>query len=125
MPESWRAIPVNKRRIFASLTISAGLVCAPVTFIGKLSAGDNGQSGHFKFQPESLVLSRSVYLGTASTVTIGETLPRGCPGGPNGSFVVAVPTTTNGTTSVTVPCGVATDNGEAPNLLPLPTVVLA
>jgi hypothetical protein len=117
MPEPWRAIPVNKRRVFASLTISLGLVCAAVTFIGKLSAGDNGQSGHFKFQPESLVLSRSVYVGTASTVTIGETLPRGCAGGANGSTVVAVPTTSNSTTNVTVPCGIASDNGEAPNLL--------
>jgi hypothetical protein len=36
--------------------------------------------------------------------------------GPNGSTVVAVPTTANGTTNVTVPCGIATDDGEAPNL---------
>jgi hypothetical protein len=117
MRAPWRATFVNKRRTIASLTISAGLVFAAATFIGKLSADDDGRSGHFKFQPESLVLSRSVYVGTASTVTIGETLPRGCPGGPNGSFVVNVPTTTNGTTSVTVPCGIASDNGEAPNLL--------
>lgn len=84
MPEPWSAIAVNKRRVLASLTISAGLVCAAVTFIGKLQAGDNGQSDHFKFQPESPVLSRSVYVGTASTVTVGETLPSGCPGGANG-----------------------------------------
>jgi hypothetical protein len=107
---------VNKRRIFAFLIISAVLGFAAVTFIGKLSAGDDGHSAHFKFQPDSLVLSRSVYVGTASTVTIGETLPRGCAGGANGSTVVAVPTTSNGTTNVTVTCGVATDNGEAPNL---------
>jgi hypothetical protein len=107
---------VNKRRVFAFLTVSVGIGFAAVTFIGKLSAGDDGQSGFFKFQPESLVLSRSVYEGTASTVTIGETLPRGCAGGAKGSTVVAVPTTTNSTTNVTVPCGVATDNGEAPNL---------
>jgi len=62
------------------------------------------------------VLSRSVYEGTASTITIGEVLPRGCAGGPNGSTVVAVPLTAGGTTNVTVTCGVATDNGEAPNL---------
>jgi hypothetical protein len=43
-------------------------------------------------------------------------LPRGCAGGPNGSTIVAVPTTTGGVVNVTVPCGVATDNGEAPNL---------
>ena len=62
------------------------------------------------------MLSRSVYEGTAATVTIGEVLPRGCAGGPNGSTVVAVPLTAGGTTNVTVTCGVATDNGEAPNL---------
>jgi hypothetical protein len=83
--------------------------------VSKISAdGDN--SSHFKFQPDTLVLSRSVYVGTASTIAIGESLPLGCPGGPNGSTVVAVPTTTNGTTNVTVTCGVASDNGEFPNL---------
>jgi hypothetical protein len=93
------------------------LALAAATFISKLSADDNRDANHFKFQPESLVLSRSVYVGTASTVNIGETLPRGCAGGPNGSTVVAVPTTTGTTTNVTVTCGVAVDNGEAPNLL--------
>jgi len=83
-----------------------------------LFADDNkdGDSRHFEFKPNSLVLSRSVYEGTASTVTIGETLPRGCAGGPNGSTVVAVPLTAGGTTNVTVTCGIASDNGEAPNL---------
>jgi hypothetical protein len=85
----------------------------------KVLAGDGNSAGaspHFAFNPNSLVLSRSVYVGTASTVTIGETLPRGCAGGPNGSTVVAVPLIAGGTTNVTVTCGVATDNGEAPNL---------
>lgn len=68
-----------------------------------------------QFVPNSLVLTRSVYEGTADTVTIGETLPPGCAGGPNGSTVVNVPTTTGGTTAVTVPCGIASDNGEFPN----------
>jgi len=83
-----------------------------------LFADDNkdGDSRHFEFKPNSLVLSRSVYEGTASTVTIGETLPRGCAGGPNGSTIVAVPLTAGGTTDVTVTCGIASDNGEAPNL---------
>jgi hypothetical protein len=65
--------------------------------------------------PGTLVVSRSVYEGKASTVTIGETLPLGCEGGLTG-LTVNVPTTTGGTTPVTVPCGVATDNGEYPNL---------
>jgi len=70
----------------------------------------------FFFVPNTLVLTRSVYGGNANTVTIGENLPPGCAGGANGSTVVAVPTTTPGvTTNVTVPCGIASDNGEFPN----------
>ncbi len=69
----------------------------------------------FQFVPGSLVVSRSVYEGQASTVTIGETLPLGCEGGTTG-LTVNVPTTTGGTTPVNVPCGVASDNGEYPNL---------
>lgn len=74
------------------------------------------QAEDFQFVPDSLVLSRTVYTGNASTVTIGETLPIGCVGGPNGSSVVKVPLIAGGTTNVTVPCGVASDNGEFPNL---------
>jgi hypothetical protein len=107
---------VKNGRIPAILIVSTGLAVAAATSIGSLSAGDNSSSNQFKFAPNSLVLSRSVYVGNASTVTIGETLPRGCAGGANGSTVVAVPTTSNGTTNVTVPCGIAVDNGEAPNL---------
>lgn len=79
-----------------------------------LKAADDDR-GRFHFAPDSLVLTRSVYLGTADTVVTGENLPPGCAGGANGSSVVAVPTTTGGTTDVTVPCGIASDNGEAPN----------
>lgn len=74
-----------------------------------------GNSRHFDFQPGTLVLSRSVYVGTASTVTTGEALPLGCLGGSTG-LTVDVPTTTGGTAAVAVPCGIATDNGEYPNL---------
>jgi hypothetical protein len=106
---------VKRKRALASLTIATALGFATTAFVSKISA-DNDKSDHFRFQPDSLVLSRSVYVGTASTIKIGETLPLGCPGGPNGSTVVKVPTTTNGVTDVTVTCGVATDNGEFPNL---------
>src|SRR5580658_6526278 len=87
-----------------------------------LPAGLAAQNNHansdphsFGFQKDTLVLSRSEYVGTASTVTIGETLPLGCQGGLTG-LTVEVPTTTGGTTAVVVPCGIATDNGEYPNL---------
>jgi hypothetical protein len=70
----------------------------------------------FHFVPSTLVVSRSVYEGTASMITIGETLPLGCQGGLTGD-TVNVPLIAGGTTPVVVPCGVATDNGEYPNLL--------
>ena len=101
------------------------LLIAP-TLILALTAGSsarlNAQQNHpqdsdrgFHFVPGTLVVSRSVYEGKASTVTIGETLPLGCQGGTTG-LTINVPTTTGGTTTVTVPCGVASDNGEYPNL---------
>ena len=40
---------------------------------------------HFQFVPGSLVVSRSVYQGKASTVTIGEALPAGLPGRHDGT----------------------------------------
>src|SRR5271168_3417439 len=108
---------MKTRRALKLLSITAVVGLSAGTLIGNLFAGDDGPWGRFHFQPDSLVLSRSVYVGNASTVTIGENLPRGCAGGANGSTVVAVPTTTSGvTTNVTVPCGIASDNGEAPNL---------
>lgn len=88
------------------------------TFV--LPAGLVGQNIHqdddcTHFEPGTLVLSRSVYVGKASTITIGETLPLGCLGGSTG-LTVDVPTTTGGTAAVAVPCGIATDDGEYPNI---------
>jgi hypothetical protein len=103
---------VKKRRALAFLTIVTALGFAASEFVSKISADSDN---HFKFRPNTLVLSRSVYVGTADTIKIGETLPLGCPAGPNGSYVVVVPATTGGTTNVTVTCGVATDNGEFPH----------
>jgi hypothetical protein len=111
---------VKKSLMQGALIVAVASILAAGTFVGKTFADDDHGQGHsdrFEFQPGTLVLSRSVYKGTASTITIGETLPLGCPGGPNGSTIVNVPTTTAGvTTPVTVPCGIASDNGEAPNL---------
>ncbi len=39
---------------------------------------DRHYDRHFEFRSGSLVVSRSVYEGKASTITIGETLPLGC-----------------------------------------------
>ena len=111
---------MKKSLVQGALIVAVASILAAGTFVGKTFADDDHDQGHsdrFEFQPGTLVLSRSVYEGTASTITIGETLPLGCPGGPNGSTTVNVATTTAGvTTAVTVPCGIASDNGEAPNL---------
>ncbi len=110
---------MKKRLVPIALIISAAVVLATGTFVHKVAAANDDQDGRgrFEFLPDTLVLSRSVYVGKASTVTIGETLPLGCAGGPNGSTNVEVPTTTPGTTTeVNVPCGIGSDNGEAPNL---------
>jgi hypothetical protein len=99
--------------------ITVALLCAATFAVpAALSAQDNPQNGdsrRFEFQPDTLVLSRSVYEGKASTITIGETLPLGCQGGSTG-LTVNVPLAAGGTTPVAVPCGVASDNGEYPNL---------
>ncbi len=94
-------------------SIAMALVVAMAT-VGLFA--DDHDRYRFEFQPDSLVLSRSTYVGRADTVMIGESLPFGCEGGLTGN-TVEVPTTTAGVnTAVVVPCGIASDNGEFPNL---------
>jgi hypothetical protein len=114
---------VLSRREFISARIAspAPLAVAPLTLLAFALAVQapflNAQDdpGNFEFRPGTLVLSRSVYEGKASTITIGETLPLGCQGGATG-LTVQVPLVAGGTVGVAVPCGVASDNGEYPNL---------
>jgi hypothetical protein len=115
--------------IAAPILFLAATVVSPTTLNAQFNQQDNhnqqgrnNQGGHqqfgqqsFKFLPGTLVLSRSVYEGTASTVTNGESLPLGCEGGLTG-LTLNVPLIAGGTTPVAVPCGTATDNGEYPNL---------
>jgi hypothetical protein len=90
-----------------------------------LNAQDQNQDfdhHFFGFVPGSIVLSGTVYVGNANTVIPGEVLPFGCLNtgpvtNPNPATVnvpLLPPSTT--TTPVTVSCGFASDNGEAPNL---------
>ena len=99
-------------------TVSAGLIvlAAAMGFAVRSSADDDWRnSERFEFKPDTLVLSRSVYEGTASTVTAGQTLPPGCV-----ATTIVLPTLAPppapSTTNVTVSCAVAADNGEYPNL---------
>lgn len=103
---------MRKLVLVVLVAVAAGLVVVSGMNAGRAGAANGG----FRFNPNSLVLSKSIYTGNAGTVVIGETLPPGCAGGPNGSSNVQVPTTAGGVVTVAVPCGIASDNGEYPNL---------
>jgi hypothetical protein len=95
------------------MVVAAALALFAVTATIALKANDDHSSNpaQFKFQPNSLVLSRSVYAGDANTVAPGQTLPPGCVAGN-----VTVPLIAGGSNQVAVTCGAAIDNGEYPNL---------
>ena len=101
---------MNKKKL---LVAGLAVVIAGGAAVARLAANDDkdGRSQHFRFQEDTLVLSRSVYAGTASTVTIGQTLPPGCV-----NTTVNVPLLAGGSAAVKVKCVAAVDNGEYPNL---------
>jgi hypothetical protein len=105
---------VKKTLVAAVLAVGSAVVLAASIFPKKLVAQD-GPFGFFHFVPDTLVVTRSVYVGNASTVIAGEALPPGCQGGATG-LTVQVPLIAGGTIGVAVPCGLASDNGEYPNL---------
>ena len=93
---------------------------ALASFPSTMKAQDHGQD--FKgFVPNSIVVSGTVYTGNAGTVVPNEVLPPGCQNtgpvtNPNPATVNVPLIGSNNTTAVTVTCGFASDNGEAPNL---------
>jgi hypothetical protein len=99
---------MKRKRISVTATIA---VLAMTATIALKANDDKSDAQQFKFQPNSLVLSRSVYTGDANTVTAGQTLPPGCVAGN-----VTVPLIAGGSNKVAVTCGTAIDNGEYPNL---------
>ena len=72
---------------------------------------DDHHSDRIEFKPDTLVLSRSVYAGDASTVTVGQTLPPNCV-----ASTVTVPLIAGGTTTVKVKCATAVADGTYPTL---------
>ena len=116
-----------KRRvpIACAAAVLAALVLGPFTVAGQAQGTGDDQEFH-GFVPGSIVLSGTVYTGKADTVIPGEVLPHGClntgavttpnPATVNVPLLPADQTATATTTAVTVSCGYASDNGEAPNL---------
>lgn len=73
---------------------------------------NDGHSGRFEFKPGTLVLTRSVYVGTPSLLVPGVTLlPPGCVPG-----TVNVPLIAGGTTPVTVACTTPIADATFPNV---------
>jgi hypothetical protein len=115
---------MNRRIPMAcAAAVLAALVLGPFTVAGQAQGTGDDHEFH-GFVPGSIVLSGTVYTGKADTVTPGEVLPHGClntgpvttpnPATVNVPLLPADQTAT--TTAVTVTCGYASDNGEAPNL---------
>jgi hypothetical protein len=104
-----------KRRLMSmGLAIAVGAMLAAGSLVSKAKADSYGQGGHgfFQFVPDTLVVSRSVYEGTASTVTPGELLPPGCVA--NADVVLQL--IAGGTTTQSVTCGEAVTDGTYPTV---------
>lgn len=112
-----------KKRL--SMMVAATLAAAVALALFPVKVNAQEDDGDFDgFVPGSIVLSGTVYVGNAKTVTPGEVLPHGCQN--TGPVTNPNPATVNvpllpadqppATTAVTVTCGYASDNGEAPNL---------
>jgi hypothetical protein len=92
---------VNKTSLAVAVTVVLG---------GAAQADD--RHGGFEFKPDTLVLSRSVYVGTPSLLVPGVTLlPPGCVAG-----TVAVPLIAGGTTPVAVTCSTPIADGTFPTV---------
>ena len=113
-----------RRAMFAAALVAALAIGSPTVNVEAQELGsDKGfdREQFHGFVPGSIVLSGTVYVGNADTVTPGEVLPHGClntgpvttpnPATVNVPLLPAdqMPTTT--TTAVTVSCGYASDNG--------------
>jgi len=117
-----------KKTILMMFAVAFAAALALGPFATKLRAQgfdyDQDHSEFYGFVPGSIVLSGTVYVGNADTVTPNEVLPPGCLqtgtiasqiASPNPA-TVDVPTLKGGILAVQVPCGYSSDNGEAPNL---------
>lgn len=102
---------MNRIVIAAALAVVTGSVFFAGAYVSKVKAADRDDHDRIHFRSGSLVLSRSVYAGTAATVTPGQTLPPGCVAG-----TVTLPVLGGGTTKVAVTCATATADGTYPTV---------
>ena len=93
----WRATYLKRPRTLAFLAVTATIGLGAGVFVSRMAADDDHHAKQFRFQPESLVLSRSVYAGDAGSVTVGQVLPPGCVPG-----TITLPLLAGGTTTVKI-----------------------
>jgi hypothetical protein len=90
----------------------ASLAVVLVIALAGGARADDDHSRGFEFKPDTLVLSRSVYVGTPSLLVPGVTLlPPGCVAG-----TVNVPLIAGGTTPVAVTCSTPIADGTFPTV---------
>jgi hypothetical protein len=90
----------------------ASLALAIAVVLAGGARADDDHFGGFNFRPDTLVLSRSVYVGTPSLLVPGVTvLPPGCVAG-----TVNVPLVAGGTTPVAVTCTTPVADGTFPTV---------
>jgi hypothetical protein len=90
----------------------ASLALAVAVVLAGGARADDDHFGGFNFRPDTLVLSRSVYVGTPSLLLPGVTvLPPGCVAG-----TVNVPLVAGGTTPVAVTCATPIADGTFPTV---------
>jgi len=97
------------RRVVIGVGIMAGAMVA--TNAAPMGAHDDDHENGKFFRPGNLLVSRSVYAGNATTVTVGQTLPPGCVAG-----TITLPVLGGGTTTVKVKCATASTNGTYPDV---------
>ena len=97
----------KKSLVCAVLDVAVASLLLAGPFIQRASAEDD----NFKFKNGTLVVSRSVYAGNPSSVTVGQTLPPGCVAG-----TITLPLLGGGTTTVKVKCAKAVADGTYPTV---------
>ena len=92
---------MKKRCTLAFLAVATAFGLAGGVFVSRMAADDDDHhSRHFQFEEGSLVLSRSVYMGTPGTITVGQVTPPGCVAG-----TITLPLLAGGTTTVKIKAG--------------------
>lgn len=97
--------------ILVAFVIAATAILSAQNSRDNTAAHDNDQKRSFEFKPNTLILSRSVYTGDASTVSVGQNLPPGCV-----TRTVTLPLLAGGTTTVKVKCSMAVADGTYPTV---------